>query len=162
MDNDCVVTKGRFVFNRKITKKLADYLEWFSKMRHVKRDNQMIKKFYPNWQKNRCFFGCLGDEGEFFLAFYNDTREDVTVIDVNTPPSSQPNLFCGWTVSDNRKFLEWDDSIEFCDAVEWLKYIIENFIKTDPHEYKLNGEVTWENIDTFEKGVIIVKNNTVL
>ena len=152
--------KGRFKFNKPISKELAEYINLFSDTRHMRRNNQILKKLYPNWQ-DRCFFGCLGKEGEFFLDPEYDYSNDESIIDRNEPSSTQPGLWCQWEISSDRKYLQWNGGEKFYNYIEWLQYIIENFIKTDPNEYVLNGKVHWQGEDPEDKGILEVKNNEV-
>lgn len=152
--------KGRFEFNKPISKELAEYINLFSETRHMKRDNKKIKEIYPDW-KNRCFFGCLGKEGEFFLDPEYDYSNDESIININTPPSTQLSLWCQWEVSSDRKYLQWNSAEKFYCYIEWLQYIIENFIKTDPNGYVLNGQVFWQGENARDKGVLEVNNNEI-
>lgn len=152
---------GKFKFNKPISKELAEYINLFSDTRHMRRNNKKIKEFYPNW-KDRCFFGCLGDEGEFFLSPGSGyDYSDNSITNANVPPTSQPGLWCQWEVSSDRKYLQWNGAEKFYYYIEWLQYIIENFIRTDPNEYVLNGIIHWQGEDPEDKGILEVKNNEV-
>jgi hypothetical protein len=43
--------------------------------------------------------------------------------------------------------------------VEWLDYLIENFL--EPWGIKVNGEVEWQGEERDDRGLIVVKDNEV-
>lgn len=53
----------------------------------------------------------------------------------------------------------WDGCEKFYFYIEWLEYLIENFLK--PWGYKLNGSVSWRGELFSDIGVITVENNKV-
>jgi hypothetical protein len=55
--------------------------------------------------------------------------------------------------------IEWDTGEKFYDYVEWLEYIIYNFLA--PKGYVLNGNVEWYGEDRADVGTIVVKSNIV-
>lgn len=60
---------------------------------------------------------------------------------------------------ERRHGIAWNGHEKFYDYVEWLEYLVENFLK--PWGYKLNGTVTWQGEDSGDFGKIIVKENVV-
>jgi hypothetical protein len=55
--------------------------------------------------------------------------------------------------------IEWDGGEKFYDYVEWLEYIINNFLA--PKGYVLNGECPYQGEDSDDVGKIVVKDNVV-
>ena len=150
---------GRLEFSRPLSKQMTNYINDFSTIRHMKRDNEKIKEVYPNW-KERCFFGYLGDEGEFFISNTKSLGQDKddSVLDYNEPSLKQPGLWCQWIVSEDGKYLMWDRGEKFYNYIEWLEYIIENFVKTQD-KLKVNGYLVYMGEDVHDIGIIEVKNN---
>ena len=93
----------------------------------------------------------LGNEDEYFVGGTDSGGQDPTIVDCNTPPASQPSLWCQWAPSDDGKFIEWDRGQKF--HVQWIKYINENFLK--PWGIKLSGDVKWRGEDSSDRGVIV-------
>ena len=53
----------------------------------------------------------------------------------------------------------YDDGEKFYEYVEWLEYLVKNFL--DPWSYKLNGEMSWSGEEDDDRGTIYVKENKV-
>ncbi len=137
--------EGKFNLDRKLDEKLHVFLKKFNEVRHMGRKD-LGKEF--------------GVEGEFYVD--GDTEGwtgENGIIDHNEPPSTQPGLWCGWVPTEDGLSIEWDGGEKFYKYIEWLEYIIKNFIK--PNKYKLNGEVTWQGEESDDFGKIVVKNNKV-
>ncbi len=137
--------EGKFNLDRKLDEKLHVFLKKFNEVRHMRRKG-LGKEF--------------GVEGEFYVD--GDERGwtgENGIIDHNEPPSTQPGLWCQWTPTEDGLSIEWDGGEKFYKYIEWLEYIIKNFIK--PNKYKLNGEVTWQGEESDDFGKIVVKNNKV-
>jgi len=103
-----------------------------------------------------------GVEGEFYVESDAPSGQDFdnpNVIDGNTPPSTQPGLWCQWTPTEDRLHIEWDEGEKFYYYVEWIKYIVDKILK--PRGYVLNGEVEWEGESTDDLGLLSIKDNVV-
>lgn len=151
--------EGRFKFNKSVDTELRSYVNKFMNTRHMKRDNEVIKEIYPDWEK-RCLNGELGENGEFFVSMDGISfMHDKSIINYNCPPSTQPGLWCQWEITKDGKYLQWDGAEKFYNYVEWLRYMINNFFK--PNGYVLNGTINYrgEYLDDF--GVIRVIDNVV-
>lgn len=137
--------EGKFELNKKLNKKLHTFLTKFSETR------RMARNVDPKY----------GVEGEFYVdgIGYAGQDDDDTIIDNNRPPKTQPGLWCQWIPSECGKYIEWDGGEKFYDYIQWLQYIVDNFLK--PNGYKLNGEVKWFGEDREDTGIIIVKNNKI-
>lgn len=137
--------KGRFNLNRVLDGELFIFLKKFAETRRMAR--QLPPKY--------------GVEGEFYVDGKGDFGQDkdTSIIDYNNPPRTQPGLWCQWTPTEDGKGIEWDGGEKFYSYVEWLKYIIVNFLA--PNGYILNGSVEWSGEEQGDVGVINVTNNVV-
>jgi hypothetical protein len=136
---------GRFELNKKLDDKTFEFLKKFAETRRMKRK---LPSEY-------------GIDGEFYVdggGFGGQDRDD-NIVDYNQPPRTQPGLWCQWVPSEDGMGIEWDGGEKFYEYVNWIKYIIKNFLA--PKGYTLNGEVHWEGEDSDDFGVIKIKNNVV-
>lgn len=143
---------GGLHFNKPVAEWLADYINEFSSSRRMKRDPEKIKEIYPNWGK-LCFNGELGEEGEYFIG--EEGYRDESVVDYNSPPATQPGLWCQWIIHNGQ--LMWDGNEKFYNYEEWLQYLIDNFF--EPLGYILNGDIEWQGEDSEDFGCIHVVDN---
>ena len=152
---------GSLYFNKPVAPWLAEYINKFSEIRHMKRDTEKIAAMHPNWG-DMCFNGELGDEGQYFIGgdrdYYSNNKDNSSVVDVNKPPVGQPGLWCQWVINENRE-LAWDGGEKFYNYEEWLDYLIENFF--EPLGYVLNGDIEWQGEESDDFGIIHVKDNFV-
>lgn len=151
---------GALQFNKDVTEQLKEYINRFSATRRMPRDNDKIKEVYPNWRE-LCFFGELGNKGEYFAPYgkYCLNDDDGTVLDYNGYKESvHPGLYCQWIINDNNE-LEWDGGEKFYNYESWLIYLINNFFK--PLGYVLNGDIEWQGEEYDDLGIIHVDNNEV-
>lgn len=174
---------GIFELDKPLTSEHAVFLNAFANTRRVKRNPEETAK-RPDPIREAVGLP-VGDEGEYFVGESGfcgqDHGDDIT--DYNTAPSKQPGLWCHWAPSFDYdvvdeihqmspmdleayfkanglpKFIAWDESEKFYDYVEWLEYLIENFLK--PWGYTLNGEVEWKGEDSSDLGKIVVEDNKV-
>ena len=51
------------------------------------------------------------------------------VRDFNMPPHGQPGLWCKWVPTDDGGAIEWSGAEKFYDSPEWMKYLIDTFLK---------------------------------
>jgi hypothetical protein len=157
---------GSFKLDKPLTKDQIDYLKMFSGTRRMARDPATIRALTGMHRNQLCMdllgrmeLG-LGPQGAYYCGtgdFGQD--EDPSVLEHNNPPAGQPSLWCQWTPNDKGTEISWDGGEKFYEYVEWLKYIIERFLK--PWKRTLKGQVTWQGESQEDKGVIIVKNNKV-
>lgn len=127
-----------------LTNEMTDYLTMFNNTRRMKRS---VKEF--------------GVDGEFYVYGKGPfgQNKDETVVDGNTPPSTQPGLWCQWVPTSDGKHIVWDGGEKFYDYVEWLVYIAENFFL--PFDKYLNGEVIWQGEDIMDRGRIIADKDMI-
>jgi hypothetical protein len=136
---------GKFIIDREVDGDTFALLRGLALTRRMKRNVDPV----------------YGVEGEFFISgtgFMGQDRDD-TVIDHNSPPSTQPSLWCQWLISDNKKEIAWDEGEKFYSYVEWIKYIIEKILA--PRGYSLSGKVSWEGEDWGDTGTILIEDNKV-
>lgn len=136
---------GEFKLNRQLDTETANYLRKFAETRRMKRKLPLE----------------YGVEGEFYVdgtGYAGQGHED-NVIDHNSPPSTQPGLWCQWIPNEDGTAIVWDGGEKFYDYVEWIEYIIKNFLA--PKGYVLNGDVQWQGEDAGDVGVISIKDNVV-
>lgn len=115
--------EGRFSLNRKLDEETHDFLMRFSQTR------RMARNVDPKY----------GVEGEFYAESTNNYGQDKedNIISYNTPPRTQPNLWCNWQPSEDGMFIEWTGNEKSGYMAEWIQYIITNFLA--PKDYILNG-----------------------
>ena len=151
--------QGTFSLNKTLTEDQVVYLTKFSETRRMKRDAK-IAATLPDPLRNAVGLP-IGNEAEYFVGGVGDfgQDDDLSVIDHNDPPKNQPGLWCQWVPSADGEGIEWNGGEKFYYYVEWLNYIIKNFLI--PWGLVLNGTVKWRGEDFDDAGKIIVKDNVV-
>jgi hypothetical protein len=96
----------------------------------------------------------FGRDGEFYVG--DDER---SIVDCNTPPETQPGLWCQWLVQDDHRTLKWDGGEKFYRFIDWIEYIIIKILK--PRGYMLSGTVGWCGEDEGDRGEIIITDNNI-
>lgn len=150
---------GSFQLDKPLTAAQVAYLERFCRTRRMARRADVTEKM-PD--PVRLAVGLpIGIEGEYYVGAVADYRQEHApdIANYNNPPKTQPGLWCQWVPNDLGTEIEWDGGEKFYDYAEWLKYIIDNFLK--PWGLVLNGEVTWHGEDSNDNGLLIVKDNRV-
>jgi len=156
---------GDFNLDKPLTEAHTNYLKAFSETRRMKRDPK-IAETLPDPIREAVGLP-IGIDGEYFVGNSNDgdfgQTKDTSVTDNNHPPCTQPGLWCQWIPesNDDGEFdkIVWDTGEKFYEYIDWIKYIVENFLK--PWGYVVNGSVEWRGEDYSDNGVISVKNNVV-
>jgi hypothetical protein len=153
--------EGHFTVTPALTPEHALYLQHFGQSRRMKRDPKKAEKLND---PVRLAVGLpIGVEGGYFVGnAETDSGQvhDDSIIEYNLPPKDQPGLWCQWEPNRNDPtVIEWDGTEKFYDYTEWLKYLIDNFLKR--WEYKLNGEVTWQGENSGDMGIIRVDDNVI-
>lgn len=123
-------------------------------------DKNFLTKFANTRRMARNIEG-YGVEGEFYVdgGGFMGQGDDANVIDHNRPPKTQPGLWCQWVPTEDGWGLEWDGGEKFYDYVEWLEYIIKNFLA--PKGYVLNGTCDWYGEESDDRGTLVVVDNVV-
>ena len=130
--------EGKFYFDKPLDTETYQFLKALSETRRMKRN------VGPEY----------GEEGEFYVHGKGMMGQDdeENIVDHNSPPWTQPGLWCQWTPSPCGLYLEWDGSEKFYHYVEWLHYIANKILK--PRGYALTGKVNWQGEDSSDKGTI--------
>ena len=97
--------------------------------------------------------------------------DDEDIIDNNRPHPDQPGLWCQWTPSNEGHDLEWDGGEKFYNSVEWMRYIIDHFLKPGAiaknalpflqANHVCNGEIEAEGESGDDHWKLVVENNKV-
>jgi hypothetical protein len=156
---------GCFTVNDKpLSKEHVEYLAKFADTRRMKRNAALTEKRDDPIRKAAGL--PVGPDGGYFVAEDGVAGQGAgfgtqvsDVVDHNVPPTGQPGLWCQWVPNADGTAIEWDGGEKFYDYVEWLEYIIVNFLK--PWGYTISGEVEWQGEDRGDMGKIIVKKNKV-
>lgn len=136
---------GQFQLNKPLGKNMQKFLTLFNETRRMKR------------KVDEAF----GIDGEFFVfgeGFAGQTKDD-SIVDYNTPPTTQPSLWLQWTPTPDGTAIEWDGNEKFYCYTEWLVYLISKILA--PNGYVLNGTVTWQGEETGDVGELFVRDNRV-
>jgi hypothetical protein len=150
---------GTFQLDKPLSKPQIEYINKFCKTRRMKRDPIKLQNFPDPIREDVDL--PIGVDGEYFVGAKGSfgQSKDGSIIDYNTPPSTQPGLWCQWQTNDDGTTIEWNLGEKFYDYTDWLRYIINNFLI--PWGYVLNGTVRWRGEDFNDIGIIKVENNKI-
>lgn len=145
--------EGSFTCTPALNADQIAYLKAFAETRRMKR-NPTIAEQYEDILRVRLDLP-IGIEGEYFVGGFGSfgQDDDRSVIDHNSPASTQPGLWCQWTPNEDGTEIEWDGGEKFYSYIDWIKYINDNFLKK--WGIVLNGKVEWEGEDSDDIGAII-------
>src|SRR5262245_45524459 len=121
--------EGEFRLDRPLREAEARYLLKFSRTRRVKRD-PVKAALMPDPEREALNLH-PGVEGCYFvggLGFAGQDDDD-SVLDGGEPPWGQPGLWCQWVPTPDRQGIVWDRLEKFYNYVDWLRYLIEHFLK---------------------------------
>lgn len=138
--------EGRFTTDRPLDDNTLELLVGLNNTRRMKR------RVGPEY----------GVEGEFYIegAGFAGQTPDKTIIDYNSPPSTQPSLWCQWQINEeDKQTIAWDGGEKFYNYVEWIQYIVQRILS--PRGYSLSGAVTWQGEDRSDIGKITIDNNRI-
>lgn len=126
------------------------------------KDNEFLTRFSETRRMARNVGPEYGIQGEFYVdgTGYAGQDRDSTVIDYNSPPSTQPGLWCQWIPTEDGTRLVWDGGEKFYDYVEWLQYLIDKILA--PRGYTITGTCEWQGEDSDDFGKIVVTDNNVV
>jgi hypothetical protein len=148
---------GSFELDRPLYDFQVLYLLEFARTRRVKRNVTKLTTI-PDSTREAVNLP-LGEEGCYFINTFHPEAE-ASIIDDNRPPQGQPGLYCQWQPTSDGRGIEWDGQEKFYKYVEWLQYIIVNFLAY--WGYELNGTVTWQGETELDTGNIVVVNNKII
>ncbi len=136
--------RGTLELNKQLTSEDYNFLVNLNKSRRMKL--KVDKKY--------------GVEGEFYvnddLSMWGKSDK---VIDNNTPPSTQPSLWCQWVPTEDRFGLEWDEGEKAYNMEDWIFYIINRYLA--PRGYVVNGTVEAQGEEQGDIWAIKVEDNVV-
>jgi len=153
--------EGNFELDKQLSEAHSNYLVAFNRTRRMKRDPEKAA-LLPDPLREAVGLP-IGIEGEFYVGSYDDgdmgQSKDDSILEYNDEPSTQHGLWCQWTPTKDGNGIGWDYGEKFYHYVEWLEYIVENFLK--PWGYVLNGSVQWQGEESNDIGEITVEDNEV-
>jgi hypothetical protein len=151
--------QGSFDLTPVLNADQVEYLKQFALTRRMKRNPEIASNRQD--PKREAVSLPIGKDGEYFVGGlgYGGQNHDDSIVEYNKPPSTQPGLWCKWIPSDAGDFIVWDEGEKFYKYIEWLQYIIDNFLK--PWGIEANGTVKWRGERFEDIGTILVKNNIV-
>lgn len=145
---------GEFDLDKPLSEAQIAYLNAFSNTRRIARNTTRTELLDDPL---RVAVGLpVGEEGGFYVGGIETGNG---VINFNNPPEGQPGLWCQWVPTDDGLHIEWDGGEKFYDYVEWLKYIIKNFL--EPWGFKLSGAVNYQGESSDDRGTIYAKDNII-
>jgi hypothetical protein len=145
---------GQWTLDRPLDDKTAAILRGLNETRRVKRDVSKIGLNPTDY----------GEEGEFYFPDPSTVEsKDRSILDYNTPPVTQPSLWCQWMYNPEDNTISWDKGEKFYSFVEWIQYIIEKVlvpmgIRKNQKPYLLNGTVTWDGEGRDSGSIVIIDN----
>lgn len=151
---------GQVGLDKPLSRPHREYLRAFSETRRMWRDAKAAARAKDPLR--RAVGLPIGDEGAFFVGSKAEYGQDYRggVMDYNEPPITQPGLWCKWEPNEAGTAIIWTGAEKFYDYVQWMRYLVDNFLK--PWGYVANGSIEWEGEDPADKGTITVVNNVVL
>jgi hypothetical protein len=119
------VFEGCFMVDRPLDQETFELLRGLENTRRMKRN---VPEVY-------------GIEGEFYIdgKGFMGQDDEPNVIDTNTPPITQPDLWVNWHVLEDKMTIEWNRREKFYHSYDWIVYIVERIL--EPRGYTLNGAV---------------------
>lgn len=139
--------EGKLKLNKKLTEEDYQFLVNLNKSRRMKL--KADSKY--------------GVEGEFYVEessmWGQHADKAVKVLDPNSPPSTQPGLWCQWVPTDDYEGLEWDNGEKAYNMEDWIFYIINRYLA--PRGYVVNGLVNAYGEEAGDIWAIRVENNVV-
>jgi len=142
--------EGKIEITPALSQDLIEYINNFGDTRRIKRNSKVLKNMHNG---EFSFNGDYGVEGEYFIG-----DDNCGIIDYNDPPKTQPGLWCDWEITEDGKYIQWNEVEKFYDAEIWMQYIIDNFIGND---YSCNGTINAQGEESNDQWDLIVENNKV-
>jgi hypothetical protein len=155
---------GQFDLNKPLKPEHMAYLCAFNQSRRMKRNASVTEALSDPYRNDANL--PVGIDGGYFVGTAgwdngNTGGQSHTpdVLEYNYPPKGQPGLWCQWVPTGDGTAITWDEGEKFYDYVEWIEYLVSNFLK--PWGYSLNGEVEWFGEDRNDMGRIVISDNIV-
>lgn len=155
---------GSFAVTPALKPEHTAYLAAFAGTRRMKRNPELTEKLRDDVRTAVNL--PLGPEGAYYVGAAGGSGMDCAgqqrttdITDFNAAPKGQPGLWCQWVPNADGTEIEWDGGEKFYSYVEWIEYLLDNFLK--PWGYKLNGTVDWNGEDDDDRGRIVIVDNDV-
>jgi len=151
--------EGCFELDRQLDEAHYEYLVLFSETRRIRRSKELAEKLKDPVRIKANL--PIGEDGAYFVGGtgFAGQDNDKSVINYNGSPTGQPGLRCQWVPNEDGTAIEWDGGEKFYDYIDWIKYLVDNFL--GPWGYKVNGEVNWSGEEAGDTGTITIKDNVV-
>lgn len=147
--------RGKIRIEPPLNEAEIDYLQKFSESRRMYRKN-----------------------GPYFVdgsEAYGQGR-DADIMAYNDPPPCQPGLWCKFIANDEGNALVWTGDEKTYDGEEWIRYLIDHFLKPDAEASKIqddqfaeftfnhicNGVMLAQGEETGDVWRLVVRNNVVM
>lgn len=152
---------GTFKLNKPLAENHKAYLQQFANMRHMRRDPKIAASISDPIRLAVDL--PIGNECEFFVAGagYAGQEKDPSIIDYNTQASTQPGLWCKWEPNEDGTEIRWNGAEKFYDYVEWLQYLVTNFLTPWGYSITEESRVKYKGEDENDVGAIFVADNVV-
>jgi len=72
------------------------------------------------------------------------------------PDPKFPGYYCQWTVNEDATALVWDGGEKFYEYVDWMNYIIDNFLK--PWGVTLSGTIHYQGEAIGDHGNLVIRD----
>lgn len=142
--------EGQIEITPPLNKDEMDYLSKFRETRRMHREK-----------------GPYFVDGSGFMGQGNDDD----ILDFNSPDPSQPGLWCKWEITEDGRFIEWDGGEKFYGDIQWMRYLIDHFLKPDALakealpflqcNHVMNGTIYSQGEEIDDTWAIHVENNMV-
>ena len=151
--------EGRIDIQPSVTPELRDYINTLASTRRMKRNVEELQRLYNG---EHGYNGSYGIEGEYFAREDGDCgqSQDGSIIECNRPPSTQPQLWLQWNITEDGNAIEWDGGEKFYESAAWMEYVVDNFLK--PNGYKCNGEILAQGEEMSDRWKLIINDNNVV
>jgi hypothetical protein len=115
-------------------------------------------------------------KGPYFVdgTGYAGQGNDSDIINSNNSDPTQPGLWCQWIPNDEGNAIEWNGVEKFYDSAEWMTYLINHFLGSNPivkqlhpecfsflQGHMLNGQIEAQGEETSDHWYLKVNNNKV-
>jgi hypothetical protein len=129
-------------------------------------EREFLTKFSDTRRMNR-------QKGPYFVDATGFAGQDPMpdILNYNSPPEGQPGLWCQWTPTEDGSALEWDGGEKFYESAEWMRYLIDHFLKpgaiAKSHlpflqtNHTVNGVIRAQGEDADDRWELVVENNRV-
>jgi len=150
---------GQFDCTPTLQPEHADYLKQFAETRRMKRDAEKASLLLDPIRE--AVELPIGKEGCNFVGGdgYAGQDHDDSILEYNQEPKGQPGLWCQWVPNKDGTAIEWDGNEKFYFYIEWIEYLVENYLA--PWGYVLNGEVIWTGEEPSDIGKINIIDNKI-